>query len=446
MNTPAARAPVDPALVSARGHLAFAAGLDAYVYGLPLVEAMRTAWQMTGVDAPQPSGRAPLNVLGHADRPWTHADRDVVTPANDLLYSMGWLDLSQGPQLLDVPAERTRYWVMALLDAYTNNFVNIGPRRTGGEKRSYALVTEGWNGTLPEGVEAIACPTPLVWLLGRVLVTSDDDLPAARAVQRQMHVRPLAAAPAGPVRHYTDWQPSDDPLAFLDALARGLAANPPPLADAGVVASLGRAGIRPGMPVRAELLEPEVADGLVRGLQAGREVVAAYSRSRHGNAWGINYTLGRFGTDYLGRACTAAKGLGGLSSDEALYAMADYDGARQRLDGRHAYRLRFEAGALPPVDAFWSVSLYGEDFFFVDNPIARHAIGDRTPGLVRMPDGALELLIQHATPPDAQRANWLPAPAGPFYLILRLYHPRDEAVNRSYRIPPVQRVDDAASH
>lgn len=433
----------DPALVSARGHLAFAAGLDAFVYGLPLIESMRTAWQMTGVPEPQPGGRAPLNRIGHAQRPWTHLDRDIVTPANDLLYSMGWFDLGGGPRIVEVPAERERYWVMALLDAWTNNFVNIGPRVTGGRARRYGLALAGQTAALPPDVEPIVCATPLVWLLGRVLVTGEADLPAARAVQRQLRTVPLDAAQAAePARRYDGWQPGDTPLAFFDNLARGLATQPAPAEDAGVIASFGRAGLRPGMPVREDLLEPEVAEGLARGLAAGREAVAAFSRSRQANPWGINYRLGRFGTDYLARACTAAKGLGGLAAEEALYAMADYDADRRRLDGAHAYRLRFPADALPPAQAFWSVSLYGDDFYFVDNPIGRHAIGDRTPGLVRAPDGSLEIAISHAEPPPALRSNWLPAPAGPFYLILRMYHPGEAALNRAYRIPPVVRMAD----
>ena len=432
----------------AREAHAFAIGLQACIVGLPLVESMRTASQMTAVDAPQDTGRAPLNQFGHAARPWTHLDRDVVTPANDLLYSMGWLDLAAEPIVLTVPPEAKRYWVMALLDAWTNNFLNIGPRMTQGRAAQFAITTPGWQGVLPEGVQRVNAPTPLVWILGRTLVDDAADLSAARAVQTLFTLTPLSAfAPSNarqPVKplHYDRYQASDDPLGFFDNLARGLAENPPPLADEGLIASFSGAGIRPGMPVRTDLLDEATIRGLQRGYQAAMNLIESRTRSRRKGAWGINDRLGRFGTDYLARAATAAKGMGGLAADEALYAMADYDSSREALHGSRNYVLHFDAGQLPPCDAFWSVSLYGEDRFFVANPIDRHALGDRSRGLSFNADGSLDILIQHERP--GQRvSNWLPAPAGPFYLILRLYHPRTEALQAGYRIPPIECVPPA---
>ena len=140
------------------------------------------------------------------------------------------------------------------------------------------------------------------------------------------------------------------------------------------------------------------------------------------------------------RAAAAMKGLGGLAPDEAVYAMSDYDADGERLEGRHRYVLRFAAHELPPAAAFWSVSLYGEDFYFVANPIRRYAIGDRTKGLAPEADGSLTIDIQHELPARGQ-SNWLPAPPGRFYLILRMYHPTEEVLTRRYRIPAVRRVD-----
>jgi hypothetical protein len=244
--------------------------------------------------------------------------------------------------------------------------------------------------------------------------------------------------------HYGRYRASDDPLDFFDNLARGLAENPPPLADAGLVASFSGAGIRPGMPVRTDLLDETTIRGLQRGYQAAMNLIESRTCSRRKGAWGINDRLGRFGTDYLARAATAAKGMGGLAADEALYAMADYDSSREALHGGRNYVLHFDAGQLPPCDAFWSVSLYGEDRFFVANPIDRHALGDRSRGLSFNADGSLDILIQHERP-EHQVSNWLPAPAGPFYLILRLYHPRTEALQAGYRIPPIECVSPAQS-
>lgn len=416
---------------------AYAAGLQAYVYGLPLVESMRTAAQMTAVPAPQPSGRAPLNHFGHSERPWTHLDRDIVTPANDLLYSMAWLDLGDEPVVLSVPAESQRYWVMALLDAYTNNFVNIGPRTTQGRAMRFALAGPGWSGALPDGVELVRSPTRLVWILGRTLVDDEDDLSAARAVETRFTLAPLSGRDK-PFARYATYADGADALDFFDNLARGLAENPPPEADAGLVAMLGRAGIRADVPVREDVLDPRAARGLRRGFDAGRRFVESTTVSRRAGVWAMNTRMGRFGTDYVVRAATAAKGLGGLASDEALYAMSDFDSGREPLHGSRRYLLRFGAGELPPCDAFWSVSLYGEDRYFTQNAIGRYAIGDRSRGLAHGADGSLEIVVSHEAP--AVPSNWLPAPQGAFYLVLRMYHPREEVRTGGYRIPPVQRI------
>lgn len=436
----------DASLRAARRALARSIGLQAYLYGLPLVEMMRTCTVMTSDGVARASGRAALNQFGHAERRWTHLDRDVVTPANDLLYSMAWLDLRAQPVLLGVPGESRRYWVMALLDAWTNNFVNIGPRTTGGAPARYLIASPDWRGEVPEDAQLVPSPSPLVWIIGRVLVDDDRDLPAAREMQQRFTLAPLpvdgrlspAAHPAPTAwPHVPD---SDNPLAFFDCLARGLAENPPPASDAGLVASFSPAGIRPGLAVTPELLDADTVGGLLLGLADGVAVIDAHTRSRRANPWSVNYRLGRFGTDWLGRACTAAKGLGGVVAEEALYAMSDFDAAGDPLSGEHRYRLHFGPGDEPPVDGFWSISLYGEDRFFIANPIARHAIGDRTRGLHRESDGSLLIQIQNLEPAEGP-SNWLPAPSGPFYLILRMYHPRETALRRGYRIPPLTRID-----
>ena len=428
--------------IDAREELAYALGVQAFIYGYPLVEMVRTCAAVTAVDQPQTNGRAPINRFSHSERPWTHEDRDIVTPANDLLYSMAWLNLAGGPVVLSIPPSTGRYFVMALVDAYTNNFRNLGPRTVGPAGGDVALVgprvASQWSGALPPGTAEVRAPTDLVWILGRVLVDGEGDLPVARAFQRR-----FALATQGPserpesVQRYQD--DHADPLAFFANLSRALADNPPDADEQALTAQFSRIGLAPGAAVNAAVLDPPVARGLARAATAGRAIIEGYTRSQRARSWGMNLKVGRFGADYVGRACTAMKGLGGLASDEAVYAMSDYDAAGERLHGSRRYVLRFPAGALPPADAFWSVSMYGEDYFFVDNPIRRYAIGDRTPGLRSDADGALDILIQHERPP-VQDSNWLPAPAGHFYLILRMYHPREEVLARRYAIPAVTRV------
>jgi hypothetical protein len=186
-------------------------------------------------------------------------------------------------------------------------------------------------------------------------------------------------------------------------------------------------------------LDAPTRAGLAEGFAEGVALVAGFASQRPPRPWTLSWRNGRYGSQYLGRAIVAYIGLGALFTDEALYAAGHFDAEGQPLDGQHRYTLRFEPGQTPPADAFWSVTLYDADRFLYPNALARHAIGDRSPGLQADPDGGLSLHVAHTAPADGTRsAHWLPAPAGRFYLILRLYHPRDGV--RGWRIPPLQRV------
>ena len=408
--------------------MAFALGVQAYVWGFPLVEMVRTCRAMTAVDTPQPNGRAPINQFRHSDHRWTHLDRDIVTPANDLLYSTAWLNLANGPVILSVPQPTGRYFVIALLDAYSNNFRNIGPRNVAASGASYALVGPQCTKALPPGAIALKCPTDLVMILARTLVVDDADVPAARALQQQITLTPTGRSELPPSVVAYD---GTSPLAFFADLGRGIADNPPPETERGLVASFEQGGIL------APTSHPAVVSGLQRAHDIGRAVVVARTNSRGKRAWGINYKVGNYGFDYVGRSALAVKGLAGLTEDEAIYAQADFDAEGERLHGRKDYVLSFGADELPPVDAFWSVSLYGADYYFQDNAIGRYAIGDRTPGLTYAADGSLDIRVGHRQP-DEGASNWLPAPDGPFYLILRMYYPRQSVRERQYRIPPLR--------
>ncbi|SEB13181.1 DUF1254 domain-containing protein [Paraburkholderia sartisoli] len=428
---------------TAQEEWAYVAGVQAYVYGYPLVEIVRTCALMTAVDAPTEYGRAPVNQFSHCPRPWTHEDRDVVTPANDLLYSMAWLNLADGPVVLTTPAPTGRYFVIELVDAYSDNFRNLGPRVVGPDASRFALVGPDWSGTLPDGTEEIRCPTNLVWVLGRVLIDGADDMQEARAFQAQFTL--TATGKSRLPQSVVDYQPSSPSgIAFFDNLARAMQDNPPPARDASLVAQFARLGLARGRRVDTGAAGEARLAGLQRAVKAGAQLIEGHTRSRRALPWSINYAGGRLGTDYLARACTAMKGLGALASDEALYALGDFDANGEQLDGARQYVLHFPAGQLPPVDAFWSVSIYGSDFYFADNPIRRYAIGDRSRDLRRGEDGSLDIQIQH-TEPQQGISNWLPAPAGRFYLILRLYHPRKEILTRDYVIPAVRRVDESTA-
>lgn len=429
-------------------------GFAAFTWGYPLVETMRTCRLQTVEQGA--SWHSPIDRLQHTRRVATDADRDVVTPANDLLYTTGWIHLADGPRLLSVPARARhpgRYFVLALYDAWTNNFANPGFRESPAEGETLLLVgpDTAADAAPPAGARVIRAPTNLVWLIGRVLAGAGDDVIAAQALQAEIALRCPAgtdhARLPGGVLHWVG--AAEDTVAALRArpgdaeaiaavfftnLCRALADQAVPPADAGLAAWFGRAGLVPGAQFDFQHLAEPLRSGLTQGLVDAAGWIEHASRSRRAKPWALNFGIGRYGSEYLVRALTAYKGLGALHAEEAVYAMSDFDAERQPLDGRQRYQLHFAPGELPPVDGFWSVTLYDADRFLYPNALGRHSIGDRTPGLERAADGGLTLYIGHDAPADT--SNWLPAPPGRCYLVLRLYVPRPEV--RTWAIPPLQ--------
>lgn len=420
--------------------LATHAGIAAVIAGYPMLESLRTCRLQTGHGGAPGYGRAPFNVLGHSDHRWTDRDRDIVTPANDLLYTNAWLDLRGGPVVVGVPRQTGRYFVLQLLDVWTQNFFNIGLRNTPAEGGRFALLGPGVPASAaPAGTVAIECPTSLVWLLGRVLVDSEADLPAARDFQRSFTIDagPLPPPPASVAMWQGD---GDDPaLAFFANLSRALADFSPPVSQQGVFALLrSSAHVRLGEAGALTDLRPAAIEGLRQGHAAAMVMIEGHSTSPSKAPWRCSTRLGRYGDDLMLRAATAFKGLGALAASEALYLMSDHDSDGQPLHGGHVYRIRFDDGGDLPADAFWSVTLYGEDRYLAANPLQRFALGNRS-DLQRGHDGALEIMVSERQPPGPQR-NWLPAPDGRFYLILRLYHPQTRALQGQYRYPDLERI------
>lgn len=419
--------------------LAAHAAIGATIAGYALLESVRTCHVQTAPGATG-YGRAPLNVIGHSAQRWTARDRDFVTPANDLLYSNAWLDLRRGPVLIDVPAQTGRFFVLELLDAWTNNFHNIGPRNAPMEGARFALVGPGYSPSdAPPGSIVLESPSSLVWLLGRVLVDSDADLPEARAFQQGIRIH---GSPA-PERHASvaRWQDSGDPaLDFIANLGRALADFPAPSSQRGVFALLTDSAHVPLTPEAGPRgMRPQVQEGVRQGHAAALQMIDAYTRSPSRAAWRYSTRLGRYGDDLMLRAATAHRGLAALAADTALYLTTDYDHEGQLLHGRHLYRIRFKDGGQLPADAFWSITLYGADRFLAANPLNRFALGNRS-ALERDADGALTLYVSRREPPGPQ-SNWLPAPDGAFYLMLRLYYPQQRMLEGQYEFPEMERLD-----
>lgn len=423
---------------------------EAYVFAYPLVTMELTRRQMTTAGSTV-LGSAPLNVFAHMPVTPDASFEGVVSPNADTLYSVAWLDLSAGPVQLSVPGTPGRYYLLPLYDAWTNVFACPGTRTTGSGAGEFVLVGAGWQGELPHEVERIDAPTAMVAIIGRTQVNGAHDYPAVHAVQAGYRLTSLhgvagAAEPCpGPLDLVTapvDQVASLDAATFFAMAAHLMAANPTRTADAPMVAQMARLGVAPGLPFAWESLEPEVQQAIARGAADGLARVQAAGRRPRAevrNGWMTAYDLGAYGTDYLQRAAVTVVGLGANLPQDAVYPMCRVDAEGEPLHGANHYLLHFEADSLPPVDGFWSLTMYNDRQFFVANPIDRYAIGDRD-GLRFNADGSLTLLIQHTSPGEGLESNWLPAPEGSFNLMLRLFWPQPGVLERTWHVPVVRRV------
>ncbi len=422
----------------------------AYAYPLVLMDVTREVM----------TARVPPNTFGHKRSFPDAGFSAVVSPNADTLYSTAWLDLSAEPVILSLPDTHGRYYLMPMMDAWTNVFASPGKRTTGTRKAVFAVTGPKWTGTLPPGVREIRAPTDMVWLLGRTQTNGKQDYAAVRRLQDQYRLLPLsawlrdgaaraAAAPASlPAAAVVDAEtPPVEQVAAMDAqafftrFAALLPANPPAADDAGMVESIRRLGIVPGAPFSVTALEPSTARAVQEGATAALAgIVAAARHGEQGAEWTMHRDLGNYGTAYGKRAVVAWVGLGANLPADALYPGTRVDAAGQPLSGAHRYVVHFAKGQLPPTDAFWSLTLYNDKQAFVANPLGRYAIGDRD-RLKYNRDGSLDIHIQNSRPPAKQVANWLPAPPDAFNLMLRVYWPRKAMLDGTWMTPLVERLD-----
>lgn len=434
------------------------AARDAYIFGYPLVLMDVTRQQMTAVPAAAPAlMKAPVNQFTHVPGFPDATFHSVVSPNVDTLYSVAWLDLQKEPMVLSLPDTRGRYYLMPMYDAWTNVFASPGARTTGTGAGNYAVVGPHWTGSLPPDLHAFHAPTDMAWIIGRTQANGPADYAFVHSLQAQYRLTPLSAwgksytpptnvpvdpaadtvtAPVDQVAHMTT-------QTFWSRFAALMTTNPPAVADAPVVARLAPLGIVPGQaldwarlsPAQTEALDTGRAQGLAAVEAAGKKPPVAIV-----NTWSISTHIGTYGTNYLLRAGVAWVGLGANLPEDAIFPRTAVDRTGQALDGAHRYVLHFAKADLPPVNAFWSLTMYNDRQFLVDNPLNRYAIRDRDAQLVYGPDGALDIVIQHASPGTAQEGNWLPAPAGAFNLVLRLYWPKPPALDGSWAPPAVTKV------
>lgn len=429
---------------------------EAYIFGFPLVLMDVTREVMTAAARAGERG-APLNQFSHLRSFPDPSFTDVVSPNADTLYSSAWLDVSREPVIVSLPDMDDRYYMAPMLDGWTDVFAAPGTRTTGSGAGNYAITWQGWQGRIPAGMRMVATPTAMVWIIGRVKTNGVSDYAAVRTLQDRFRLTPLSewgtpyTPPVNvPVAANADiWEPPVDQVARMDAMTffsrlnALLVTNPPMTADAPVVERIARIGIAPGMGVDHARLDEVIARALREGMEAARAKIAARAdvaqSGIQANGWIIPSGLGRYGTDYLKRAAVALVGLGANLPEDALYPRATTDSDGEPLTGQRRYTLHFDASEPPPVNGFWSLTMYNERQFFVENPINRYALGDRDP-LRYNADGSLDLSIQHDSPGAEREANWLPAPEGPFNIIMRLYWPKPAVLEGEWAPPPIQRV------
>jgi hypothetical protein len=415
-----------------------AAAREAWLYTLPLVEMAATRAGTLASPAGPPL--AP-NTFRHARGLSTPASRLVTSPNNDTLFSNAWIDLTAGPVTLTIPPTGQRYISVAVMNMYTDNDAVLGTRTVGGEGGRFTLVGPQEAGS---GPDVVRVATPHGWILVRTLIDGEADLAAAHAVQDGLALSgPATPLPGAYATRHAGWAD------YFTSAQQLLLSDPPPGTDARIlrrIAPLGlgtKAGFDPAKFSAADAAEIQA------GVDAARTALIAGAGEPPVVIQGWTYPradVGAFGQDYAFRANVALVGLAALPNAEAMYMRPVVRGEPGTLMASDAaYRLSFAKGQFPPVDGFWSLTMYEvtpeKQAFLTANPLNRYSIGDRTPGLTTNADGSLDIWISRTDPGPARRANWLPAPAqGPYRMTLRTYLPRPEIVNGAWRIPALVKV------
>jgi hypothetical protein len=415
----------------------------AYIFAYPLVliEATRVG--------------QPVNVFTHVPQFPRPDTRKVVRPNADTLYTIAWIDLAKEPILIHIPDSGGRFYLLQFMDAWSETFANPGKRTTGTGEIWFAFTGPGWTGELPDDVTRYDAPTNIVWLLGRTQTNGVSDYDNVHAFQRGMRIMPLSTYPNGEQKLAStlafgksgDVTPPDrakamTPAEFLTACARVMKANAPHCADNSMVADLALIGIIPGEDFAPSTLTPEQLQAVNEGVHAGSAHVESFADRSHQvkPSWNTFIrNVGRYGTDYISRAITARLALGANPPEDAIYINTFTDKEGQPLNGSARYRMHFDSDQIPPVDAFWSMTAYDKDGYFIANPLGRYAIGDRDP-LKFNPDGSLDLEVESQNPGADRESNWLPSGEGPFNLTMRLYSPKEAILSGIWQPPSLDHI------
>lgn len=425
---------------------------EAYIYLYPLITMDVTRKQAINTDHDVNPVGGPANVFNNI-RAFPTADfRTVVRPNFDTLYSSAWLDLTNGPVIVSTADTGGRYFLLPMIDMWSDVFAVPGKRTNGTGAANFAVVPPGWSGNLPPDVERIDAPTPYVWIIGRTQTNGVKDYDAVHKVQDGYKITLLDDWGKTPRKIEQKIDPSVDtktePLRLVNGMpaadyfkygAELMKQNPPHVTDWSILARMKRIGLEPGKFDSTKVS----AEALTKGAAAGLELMKekAPTLARVVNGWQMNTdTMGVYGDYYLKRAIVAQVGLGANQPEDAIYPLNVADAAGAPVTAENNYVLHFNKEELPPVGAFWSLTMYDAEGFQVANPLNRFAIGDRD-ALKYNADGSLDLYVQNEAPGLDREANWLPAPkSGRLGLTMRLYAPDQQALDGRWNPPPIERV------
>lgn len=433
-------------------------GVEAYIYGYPLVTIEMTRRVMTN-EATIVGTHGPMGRFVNLKEYPTAAFKDVTAPNADTLYSSAWIDVGDEPYVLSMPDEKDRYFLMPMLSAWTDVFAVPGTRTTGTKAQTYAITGPGWKGNLPDGVKELNSPTDIVWIIGRTYCSgTPEDYDAVHAIQAKYSLVPLSSygkpytPPKGQVDPNIDMKtPVREQVnrlemaAYFKLLASLMKDNPPAKADAPMVEKMAKIGIVPGQEFDITRMDPAIRRALQDVPKIAQEKIMGHftDAGTDKNGWVYTTEAGSYGTNYLQRALVTAIGLGANLPQDAVYPTSQMDGDGKPYDGANKYIMHFPKGQTPPVKGFWSLTMYNGEYFFVDNPLNRYTLSPRN-DLKFNEDGSLDLYIQKDSPGKEHESNWLPAPSGKFILMLRLYWPEENdpsIVNGTWTPPAVRQVN-----
>jgi hypothetical protein len=428
--------------------------VEAYIYAFPLVLMEISRRSATNIAAPG-HRKAPVNRFGHMQRFPDASFRDGVLPNVDTLFSVLWFDVSAEPLVVQKPDSGGRYHMLPILDMWTDIFASPGSRTTGDGAETFAIVGPHWRGSLPDGMHGLVSPTGQGWINGRTQADGIADFSAVREFQSGLTACPLslsgglcklspqhvdAGVPATPALEQIE---AMDATAFFSLFADLARQNPPHTQDQPILARMARVGLEPGKAfVLSELPAPTREAFLAAPAVAIENLkVEVFRTAAVINGWRfLGQPMGTYGTDYIHRASVAYNALGANVAEDTCYLVLIFDDRGERLQSESRYAIHFEREQLPPVHAFWSLTLYDERRYFADNPMNRYALSDRDE-LAINPDGSIDFWVQRDDPGAGRSANWLPTPRqGAFSLVLRLYWPKPEVANGGWRPPPITAV------